>query len=102
MSGSQTLPTDGDEDHTGGELADVTNMTYRTSDVLGSPDADGGRCKHDLMACRRCGSLPPGVNRFYPPPRGVRASLHEQGRWLVVLPNRADRRRAIRGTPRNP
>lgn len=35
----------------------------------------------------------PRVNRFYPPPRGVRATLHEQGRWLTVAPNRADRRR---------
>lgn len=96
MSGSQTLPTDGDEGHTGQSIADVTNGTHGTNDVLGSPDASGGRCTHGLIACRRCGSLAPGVNRFYPPPRGVRASLHEQGRWLVVLPNRADRRRANR------
>lgn len=36
----------------------------------------------------------PRVNRFYPPRRGLRAQLHEQGRWLMVVPNRADRRRS--------
>lgn len=36
----------------------------------------------------------PRRNRFYPPPRGVRATLREMGRWARLVPNRADRRRA--------
>lgn len=38
----------------------------------------------------------PRINRFYPRPRGVRAQLHEALRWVLIVPNRADRRSATK------
>ena len=85
-----------DKDHIRTEGADVTNRTDCPTPPEGTDEDETGeaRCTHGLLACRRCGTLPPGVNRFFPPRRGVRAQLHETGRWLAVVPNRADRRAA--------